>query len=180
MAEPMLIQIQRHYEPLGAQIRFSSVAHRRGAYLRQLVLDDEAFAEFRAAPTAHLRRHGLPAEDDAGVEAFVDAVVRFRQRVRKSNLPITNEMSVSEQTQTFQEVNFDHSSFFFRGFGLWRGSHSETSTGSRAGQSQSFEGIPIVLPEQRREVFDAPFHPGQPLVTPELVEEIRERLDASR
>ena len=73
----------------------------------------------------------------------------------------------SKETDTHQQWNFDSS-----------GRSAETKTGSIVGETTKFEGFGIVA-----EIFANPqlgqtFFPDQPLVTPELMLEIRRRLDA--
>lgn len=181
MPDPLLLQIPRTYQPLYARIDLSR-QEARGRLVRRLVLEDEIFDRFAASPVDTAAAEDVEI-DEAEAERLLAMAERLRERVRRDLQPVKNDILSSASASSHESTNFDHSSSWFRNHGgynfLWsKGHSSETSTGSIGGTDQSFGGIPVVEPEFRAPpAFRAPFYPGQPLVCPELIEEIRERLE---
>lgn len=180
MAESPVLQIERRYQALKARVDLRR-RDPRDRLVRRLVLDDEMFDRFAASPIVTAAAEDVEL-DHAGAERLLAMAERLRARVRRDLQPVRNDIISSTSTSTQENTNFDNSTSWFRNYGGYnwlysKGHTSETSTGSLGGTSQGFEGVPVVEPEFRTlRSFRARFYPGQPLVSPDLVEEIRDRL----
>jgi hypothetical protein len=180
MPESPVLQIERRYQALEARVDFCRQdAH--GRLVRRLVLNDEMYDRFAASPIVTASAEDVEL-DEAGAERLLAMAGRLRVRVRRDLQPVKNDILSSSSTSTNENTNFDNSTSWFLNHGgyhfLWSKGHSnETSTGSVGGTTQNFGGLPVEEPQFRTlQSFRARFYPGQPLVSPDLVEEIRDRL----
>jgi hypothetical protein len=151
-------------QPIKVPLDFSSTLE-TAKFIYGVVKNERERAVFFRDPAAALTKAGLQSEARNApriVELVKDLVARGRP-----NPGDVFDSYTSKETDTHQQWNFDSS-----------GRSAETTTGSIVGEKTKFDGFGIV-----EEIFANPqlgqtFFPDQPLVTPELMVEIRRRLDS--
>ena len=152
-------------EPIKVPLDFSSTLA-TAKFIYGVVKNERARTTFFSDPVASLTRAGLQAES-RNAPRIVELVKDLVARTGVPNPGDVFDSYTSKETDTHQQWNFDSS-----------GRSAETTTGSIVGEKTKFDGFGIVA-----EIFANPqlgqtFFPDQPLVTPELMLEIRRRLDA--
>jgi hypothetical protein len=152
-------------QPIKVPIDFASTL-KTAQFIYGIVKNERERAVFFRDPAAALTKAGLQSEvrNAARISELVKDLVARTSRPKPSDV---FDSYTSTETETHQQWNFDSS-----------GRSAETSKGSIVGEKTKFDGFGIV-----EEIFANPqlgrtFFPEQPLVTPELMVEIRRRLDS--
>ena len=132
-------------------------------YMFRLVKNDREYAAFEKDPKAAMQRAGIPV-DRVDVTLFAGLAKMLHER--KHGIGVLDKIAetvTSKETSSHQEINFDSS-----------GRSAETKRGSHVGESTKFETSGINRPDDiLRHEINLLFFPSQPLVTPELIEQIR-------
>jgi hypothetical protein len=150
-----------------------------GELMVRLVRDKDALARFRKAPEKELAAAGVDAKliKPKVLETVVVSLADRLSRLRPGG-DIMDTVSTKE-TSSHQERNFDHSSSWFAnkdGYNvIYDAGHSaEKSSGEMVGQDKKFDGLELGDFEHViRQELAALFYPAQPLVTPQLVDQIK-------
>ena len=132
-------------------------------YMFSLIKSDRAYTAFEKDPKAAMKRAGIPLKSiDVAMFAGLAKMLHDRKH-GKGILDHVAETVSSKETNTHQEINFDSS-----------GRSSETTRGSHVGESTKFETSGIIKPDDiLRHEINLLFFPSQPLVTPDLIEQIK-------
>lgn len=151
-------------EPIKVPIDFASTLE-TAKFMYRMVKNDRERATFLRDPAAALTKAGLQSEV-RNAARIVDLVNDLMKRGRPNPGDVFDSYT-SKETDTHQHHNFDSS-----------GRSAETKSHSIVGEKTKFDGYGLVA-----EIFANPqlgktFFPDQPLVTPELMLEIRRRLNA--
>jgi hypothetical protein len=151
--------------PIKVPIDFASTLA-TAKFIYGVVKNERERAVFLRDPAASLTKAGLQSEV-RNASRIVGLVKDLVAQTGRPNPGDVFDSYSSKETDTHQQWNFDSS-----------GRSAETKTGSIVGEKTKFDGFGIV-----EEIFANPqlghtFFPDQPLVTPELMIEIRRRLDA--
>jgi hypothetical protein len=152
-------------------------------YMLKLVKDDSAYQAFIANPAESLKREGIQPET-LDVDMFFDLakVLRDRSKGIDSIIDKIAESVSKKETSEGRQYNFDHSrSWAYRyesAIFHERGTSEEKSKSEMVGTTNKFEqsGISIRPEEILRHEINLLFFPAQPLVTPSLVNKIKENL----
>jgi hypothetical protein len=132
-------------------------------YMFLLIKNDREYAAFEKDPKAAMTRAGIPV-DRVDVTLFAGLAKMLQER--KHGIGILDKIAESvssKETSSHQEINFDSS-----------GRSAETKRGAYVGESTKFETSGINRPDDiLRHEINLLFFPSQPLVTPELIEQIR-------
>jgi len=183
MPEEQIFQILRRYEPLNAQVDLSQAGGPVADYMYKIVTDDGAFTTYQTDPAAALTTNGLdPARMD--VQRFSDLASQLRERLKGGSRWTRVADSITQkETNEGQSANWDHSSSWLMnkdGYNVLydQGHDSSTDSTSEAGTNTKFDGVGIRNPaEILRHELNLLFFPAQPLVTPGLVEQIRNEVE---
>lgn len=151
--------------PIKRTIDFSPTLE-TARYMYHLVKNERERDAFFKDPKGSLVAAGLQ-RDAAKADLVVELVKDVASRVKGRKPSDVFDSYTSKESDTHQQWNFDSS-----------GRSSETTKGSIVGEKTKFDGFGLV-----EEIFENPelgktFFPSQPLVTPELVTKIRQRLPA--
>ncbi len=132
-------------------------------YMFRLIKNDREYAAFEKDPKTAMQRAGIPT---GRVDVALFAGLAKMLHDRKHGIGVLDQIAesvTSKETSSHQQINFDSS-----------GRSSETSRGSHVGENTKFETSGIQKPDDiLRHEINLLFFPSQPLVTPELIEQIR-------
>lgn len=182
MPNDKVFQILGRYEPLNAQVDLTQTGGPEADYMYELVTDDGAYEAYNSDEATALTSNGLdPARMD--VQRFTDLAAQLRERLKGGDRWTRVADSISQkETSEGQSANWDHSSSWLMnkdGYNALydQGHDSSTDKSSDAGTSKGFEGVGIRDPSEiLRHELNLLFFPAQPLVTPDLVDQIRAEL----
>ena len=175
---PVAAEPEAVFKKIGRQIE-PAADPAIGAYLVRLVKDKRELARLKKNPARTLKAHGIDPE-----KVKTDVLVRVAESVFSRIERFRNPGDIlstvtSKESSTHQEVNFDNSSSWYwnkDGYNvMYEAGHSkEQSTGEMVGQDTKFDGLGLhdfdaVLQHALGEVF----FPSQPLVSPDLVNQIK-------
>lgn len=151
---------------------------RLGAFIVAVVKDPDRLASFRRDPERALAAGGIAsaAVDVHLLGKVIDTIVS------KISGPADIASTVTDkETSSHQETNFDHGSSWFwnkDGYNVMydQGHSSEKTSSQIAGQDKSFSGLGPGRPDVTvvNEMLGKIFFPSQPLVTPELIDHIKQ------
>jgi hypothetical protein len=136
------------------------------AFIYRMVKNDAERAAFFRNPTASLKAAGLEHET-AHAALIVDLVKDVIEKQRRPSPDDVLDSYTSKETDTHQQWKFDSS-----------GRSAETTKGEIVGEKTKFDGFELVEEIFSNPEFSKTFFPSQPLVTPQLVQRIRQKLSA--
>jgi len=150
-------------QPIRVPIDFSDTLDTARVIYR-LVKNDHERVAFLKEPTRTLSAAGLTLTSDE-VARVVELVKELSNRTRLHNPGDVFDSYTSKESDTHQQWNFDSS-----------GRSAESTTGAIVGEKKDFSGFGLVDEIFANPALGVTFFPEQPLVTPELIADIRRRL----
>jgi hypothetical protein len=150
-----------------------------GEFIADVVKNPKRLEAFRANPERVLRAGGIGAKS-VDTKLLVKVVDAIASKVVKLPDIVADTVSQKE-TSSSQDRNFDNSASWFYnkdGYNVMydQGHSSEKTKGSTVGQDKSFSGLAATRPDLVviNEMLGKLFFPSQPLVTPALIEHIKQ------
>jgi hypothetical protein len=150
---------------------------RLGKFIAGVIRDPRKMRTFRANPKRALRAARVSATS-VDLKLLVSVINVIASKVR---LPGSVADTVTQkETSSSQERNFDNSASWYwnkDGYNVMydQGHSSEKSTGEMVGQDKKFSGLELRRPDLKviNEQLGKLFFPAQPLVTPQLITQIK-------
>lgn len=153
-------------------------------YMFKLVKDDELYKTFSADPLTGVKQAGI---DPATIDITIFSEIARILRARLQGLDVPPALSPDTVTRKERDegvyYNFDWSASWFwgkEGYNIIydRGSQSRKSRNEMVGTNRNWSraGVGNLADEVLRHEINLLFFPAQPLVTPELIEKIKEKL----
>lgn len=178
-----IVNTLEQYLPIAREI--GDVAVSNGSrYLVRLLKDDDELVKFLSAPRAALEQAAVETKG-LDVNMFVELTLYLKSRMKEGSKAAgrPGARAAQKQKEQAQQWNFDNDRALIRdvesSWAYERGRNREKNTEEIVETNTQFKKDGRgQRPEKRfADEIAALFHPGQPLVTPELLAHIRSLLE---
>jgi hypothetical protein len=149
-------------------------------YMFKLLKNEEEYERYLKDPIKALKNEGIDTSK-LDIDMFTELAKLLKRRITGKVPELPGIGIQSKETKTQTEVNFNNDRYILTNYEnrvLWvKGTKSETTTGEFLAQNNTFAGIGLDPDTILRYELEMLFFPAQPLVTPGLIEKIKEILE---